>query len=253
MNIQPYIRTDIREELTTITFYHQLHNSLPSALLEELAGAIVQSGTNANCKLIVLQSAGEGTFCAGASFDELLTIQDETSGKAFFSGFAKVINAIREVPQLVIGRVQGKAIGGGVGLAAACDYCFATDRAAIKLSELSINIGPFVISPAVKRKMGLSAFTELSLNPTRFFEPNWAKRKGLFQQVSENASAMDEAITDFCRMLIDRNKDALFALKRDLWFGTGHWDTLLYEQASISGRLVLNDDAQKLLKEFKKS
>ncbi|SEN97575.1 methylglutaconyl-CoA hydratase [bacterium A37T11] len=242
-----YVKTWSKDGLTTITFYHPSHNALPSDILSSLAESLIKTGNDPACKLILLQSAGDSTFCAGANFDELLTIADEASGKVFFSGFAKVINAIRQVPQFVIGRVQGKAVGGGVGLAAACDYCFAVENAAVKLSELSIHLGPFVISPPLKRKIGLSAFTELSLNPTRFFEAQWAEKKGLFNQLFENYQLMDGAIGDFCQLLLEKNAGALFALKKDLWMGTEHWDTLLYEQAAISGRLVLTDECKTCL------
>ncbi len=248
-----FVKTDINADgLAVITFGHPTHNSLPSELLDQLSKQIHSAGNDPDTRLIVLQSAGEGTFCAGASFDELLAITDEEMGVKFFSGFADVINAIRISPKLVVCRAQGKAVGGGVGLIAACDYCFATENSAIKLSEVSINIGPFVIAPALERKIGVSAFTQLSLNPTHFFEARWALQRGLVQSVQPSIAEMDLAIQQFCEPLLTKNPEALTALKQTLWQGTTHWSELLYKQASISGRLALRPETRRLLLERKR-
>lgn len=240
------------EGLAVVTFGHPVHNSLPSALLEQLAEHIQSAAADPATRLILLQSAGDRTFCAGASFDELLALTDEAAGRAFFSGFARVINAIRQSPRLIICRVQGKAVGGGVGLMAACDYCFASEHAAVKLSEISLNIGPFVIAPALKRKMGLSAFTMLSLNPTTFFDAHWAQQQGLVHSVQPTSIEMDQAIEQFCKPLLSKSQEALTALKRTLWHGTDHWEVLLHDLAATSGRLALSDEAQQSLRQFKR-
>lgn len=247
-----FVKTEVSNNgLAVITFSHPAHNALPSNLLKQLSMQIQAFGEQDSAKLILLQSYGERTFCAGASFDELLTITDENTGTAFFSGFADLINAIRMSPKLVIGRVQGKAVGGGVGLIAACDYCFAAEKAAVRLSEVSINIGPFVIAPALERKIGVSAFTELALNPALFFDAQWAQQRGLFHVVKPTVLEMDEAILLFTEPLLNKSPEALTALKRTLWRGTDHWPVLLYEQAAISGHLVLSPETKKLLNEFK--
>jgi methylglutaconyl-CoA hydratase len=245
------LRTEVDKKIATVAFYHPSHNALPSSLLAQLAAVIRRLGKNPSIQVILLKSDGEGTFCAGANFDELLSIQDEFSGKAFFSGFAHVINAIRLARQPVVGRIQGKALGGAVGLAAACDYCFATKDASIKLSELSIGIGPFVIAPVVKRKIGLSALTELTLNPTIFKHADWALEKGLYQSVSEDIETMDRVAHEFCVELSNHSPSALSAIKETLWQGTEHWDTLLLAQAEISGRLVIDKRTKTILRKFK--
>lgn len=237
--------------LTTITFGHPAHNALPSRLLAQLAEKITQAGDDPATRLILLQSEGEGTFCAGANFDELLAITDEASGKQFFTGFANVINAMRTAPRLIVGRVLGKAVGGGVGLIAACDYVFAAEKAAVRLSEVSINIGPFVIAPAVERKVGISAFTELTLNPGVFFDVQWAKRHDLFHTVKADTEHVDQAIREFCERIITKNPEALSELKRTLWHGTKHWDELLDKQAAISGRLACSPETKALLNSLK--
>lgn len=245
------VTTEVNNKVAKVTFYHPAHNALPSSLLSQLAAVIRRLGKNANIHIIILQSEGSKTFCAGANFDELLSIQDEVSGMAFFSGFAHVINAIRLAKQPVVGRVQGKAIGGAVGLAAACDYCFANKNALIKLSELSIGIGPFVIAPAIVRKIGLNALTELSFNPEEFKSAEWCLEKGLFNSLSDTTEQMDNAIQRFCESLASYSSAALFEIKKTLWQGTDHWDTLLLSQAEISGRLVVNKRTKVILKKFK--
>ncbi|TSJ38779.1 enoyl-CoA hydratase/isomerase family protein [Mucilaginibacter corticis] len=236
--------------VATISFYHPAQNSLPAVLLDALAKKIDQAGQNSQTRVIILKSEGDRTFCAGASFDELLQIKDKEAGKTFFSGFARVINACRKSPKIIIARVQGKAVGGGVGLAAAVDYCLATGTASIKLSELAIGIGPFVISPAVTRKIGLAAFSQLTIRTTDFQTAQWAKEKGLYNEVYNTATEMDEALDALSQKLAAYHQDALTGLKQILWEGTANWDELLEERAALSGELVLSEFTQQALQDF---
>jgi methylglutaconyl-CoA hydratase len=242
---------EIKEQVAYITFEHPSHNSLPSLLLTKLQQTITQLGEQNDVLLIVLQSAGDRTFCAGASFDELSAIQDFHTGKKFFLGFANVINAIRKCPKIVIGRVQGRSIGGGVGLSAACDYCMATKFATIKLSELAVGIGPFVIGPAVQRKMRLSAFSQLAINATEWQTAEWAKERGLYQEVFDGIEQLDAYIAHFTGILKQSNPDALRLLKKVFWEGTDDWDALLDERAGMSGMLVLSDFTKNAIAAFK--
>ena len=237
-----------QEGVAKVIFSNLPTNSMPIKLLEELANTIETLGERSDLRVIILQSGGERTFCSGADFDQLVQIQDEKSGKIFFNGFAKIINAIRKCPKIIIGRVQGKAVGGGVGLAAATDYCMATKFSSIKLSELKIGIVPAVIEPAVERKIGLSAFSYMTLNPDEFFSADWAKERGLFMDVFESISAMDEAVENLANRLKTYNPEALSELKKILWKNTDHWDDLLAERAEISGRLVLSEFTKQKLK-----
>lgn len=244
---QPYVKTLKAKGVATITFFHPAHNSMPSSVLSDLENAIKNSGDDKDVKVVVLQSGGERTFCAGASFDELKNIEDEVTGKKFFMGFARVILAMRSCPKIIIGRVQGKAVGGGVGLAAATDYCYATKYASVKLSELTIGIGPFVIAPAVERKMGLNALSDLTLNATQFYAAEWAKEKGLFAETFETSILMDEAVQALAVKLASYNPEAVAAMKQALWEGTSHWSSLLEERAAMSGQLVLSNFTKETL------
>jgi len=236
--------------VATISFYHPAQNSLPSALLAELANKITQAGNDEPVRVIVIKSDGDRTFCAGASFDELLQIKDKEAGAEFFSGFARVINACRKSSKIIIARVQGKAVGGGVGLAAGADYCLATEAAAIKLSELAIGIGPFVISPAVTRKIGLAAFSQLTIRASDFQSAQWAMEKGLYNEVYADIPALDEAINGLTAKLASYHPNALQSLKQILWENTENWDELLHERAAISGELVLSEFTQHALHGF---
>ena len=237
-----------QEGVARVIFSNPPTNSMPIKLLEELASTIETLGERSDLQVIILQSGGERTFCSGADFDQLLQIEDEKSGKIFFNGFAKIINSIRKCPKIIVGRVQGKAVGGGVGLAAATDYCLATKFSSIKLSELNIGIIPAVIEPAVERKIGLSAFSQMALNSDDFFSADWAKEKGLFMEVFESMEAMDEAVENLANRLKTYNPEALSELKKILWKNTDHWDVLLTERAEISGRLVLSEFTKEKLK-----
>lgn len=236
--------------VATLTFSHPPTNAMPIVLLEDLANAIEKLAEDSKVQIIILQSGGERTFCSGADFNQLLAIDNLEDGKIFFSGFAKVINACRKSLKIIIGRVQGKAVGGGVGLAAATDYCFATQAASVKLSELHIGIIPAVIEPAVSRKIGLSSFSKMSLKPTEFYSAQWALEQGLFYEVFETIAEMDEAIERMAEQLATYNPEGLLELKKILWQNTNHWDTLLYERAEISGKLVLSEFTKQALRKI---
>jgi methylglutaconyl-CoA hydratase len=238
--------------VATIEFGHPLSNSLPGKILQKLAETITELGQNDEVKVIVLRSAGDKAFCAGASFDELISIKDFETGKTFFSGFAKVINACRKAPKFIIGRVHGKAVGGGVGVASSVDYCFATDSADVKLSELAVGIGPFVVGPAVERKIGLAAMSELAINATEWRNADWAKKKGLFTDVFESDEEMDKEIHKLAGRLAASNPEAMAMLKKVFWQGTDHWDELLAERAGMSGKLVLSEFTVNAINSFKK-
>lgn len=246
-----YVTSTVDQGVATIEFFHPQSNSLPGHLLNELADAISHAGRDEQVRVIVLRSAGDRAFCAGASFDELMAIETEEQGKRFFSGFAKVINAARMCPKFIIGRVQGKAVGGGVGMASAVDYCFATRHSAVKLSELAVGIGPFVVGPAVERKIGLSAMSELAINATEWRSAEWAESKGLYTQVFDSVEQMDDAIEALIGRLSKSNPDAMRMLKAVFWEGTEHWDTLLTERAAVSGQLVLSDFTRSAIQAFK--
>lgn len=244
--------TNIQNNIAVIEFFHPAGNSLPGELLTRLTASFNELSSNGEVHVIILKSDKETTFCAGASFDELSSISTVEEGEKFFLGFANVINAMRKCSKLIIGRVQGKAVGGGVGLAAVCDYCFATEQASIKLSEFTIGIGPFVIAPAVARKMGLAALGELTLDATNWQNAYWAKEKGLFAKVFETAEEMDKEVDNLALKLSQYNPEALKEMKKVLWEGTEHWDILLEERAKISGKLVLSESTKNALLKFKK-
>ena len=248
--MEAYVHQNIQNGISTIEFFHPAHNSLPGTILVELVKNINDAGSNSKVKVIILKSGGVRTFCAGASFEELMNINDAETGKVFFSGFANVINSMRKCPKFIIGRIQGKTVGGGVGIASATDYCMATKFASIKLSELNLGIGPFVVGPAVQRKLGLSGMSQIAIDANSFFSAERAKQKGLFAQVYESTEEMDKAIQSFAEILCGYNPDAMKEMKKVFWSGTEDWDALLKERAAISGRLVLSDFTKETLKKF---
>ena len=249
--MREYVKITTEKGIGTIEFFHPQSNSLPGHILTELSSTITKAGEDDNIKVIILKSAGERAFCAGASFDELVAIDTPENGKKFFSGFANVINAARKCPKFIIGRVQGKAVGGGVGMASATDYCFATKFASAKLSELAIGIGPFVVGPAVERKVGTSAFSAMSINATKWFDANWAREKGLYTEIYDSAEEMDIEVEKLATTLSLSNPEAMEGLKKIMWQGTDHWDELLMERATSSGKLVLSDFTKNAIAKFK--
>jgi methylglutaconyl-CoA hydratase len=251
MQQEAFVKSNTQDSICTIEFYHPQSNSLPGAILRQLAEAIKNAGEATDTNVIVLKSSGEKTFCAGASFDELIAIKTEAEGLHFFSGFALVINAIRTCNKIVIAAIQGKCVGGGVGLAAAADYAIATSAADVKLSELAVGIGPFVVGPAVERKIGTAAFTALAIDATRWRSATWAMERGLFAELHNNIDEMNEAVNRLANTLSKSSPDAMKELKTVCWKGTENWDQLLMERAAISGRLILSDFSIQAINAFK--
>lgn len=249
---EAYVHHTTVDGIATIEFYHPQKNSLPGDLLRELAATIRKVGADANTKVIVLRSGGEKVFCSGASFDELIAIENEAQGLRFFSGFAEVINAMRTVPQFIIARIHGKCVGGGVGVAAAADYAIAVQGADVKLSELAVGIGPFVVGPAVERKLGVSAFSQLAIDASMWRPAEWAKQKGLFAELHDTAEGMDDSINRLATTLAKSHPAAMQEMKQVFWKGTEDWDTLLLERAAISGRLILSEFSKNFIAAFKK-
>lgn len=243
--------TTLNNKIATLEFGHPASNSFPRDLLNRMTSELNSLSNNPDVSVIVIQSSGT-TFCAGASFDELLAISNETEGTEFFSGFANLINAMRNCKQLIVGRIHGKTVGGGVGIAAACDYALATHESTIKLSELAIGIGPFVIEPAVTRKIGKSAMTEITLAAHEWKTATWANQKGLYAKIFETQEELDQEITAFTSKLESYNPEALAEMKKILWEGTENWSTLLNKRAQISGKLILSDFSKNALAQFKK-
>lgn len=249
--INGYVSSETHKGITTIEFFHPQSNSLPRRILEDLANEIHTAGMDNDTKVIVLRSGGDKTFCAGASFNELSAIEDEKKGFDFFSGFANVINAMRRSSKLIIGRIQGRCVGGGVGLAAAVDYAIALEGADIKLSELAVGIGPFVVGPAVERKIGSSAFSQLAIDASKWRNADWARRKGLYAELHPNTEGMDESISQLADQLAHSSPEAMTELKRMFWKGTEDWDDLLCQRAEISGRLVLGSFTKEAIAKFR--
>ena len=244
--------TTIENKIATLEFGHPASNSFPSDLLNRLTNELNSLSNNSGVSVIILKSSGTSAFCAGASFDELLAVSNLDEATKFFSGFANVLNAMRTCSKIIIGRIHGKAVGGGVGIAAACDYALATTESSLKLSEIAIGIGPFVIEPAVTRKIGKSAMTEITLETSEWKSATWANRKGLYAKVFESTSELDIEISAFANKLASYNLEALIEMKKVFWEGTENWDTLLYERAEISGKLSLSNFSKKALNQFKK-
>lgn len=246
-----YIKNDIIEQIGIIEFYHPKSNSFQSTQLAELVRMIDSMGKNEQVRVIVLKSAGDRVFSAGASFDELLSINDFEKGKKFFMGFANAILAMRRCPKFIVGCITGKVVGGGVGLAAGCDYALASAGASVRLSELSIGIGPFVIEPSITRKIGITAFSEMTMNPAEWKSPDWIMEKGMYNFVYPNAETCEKASYEFARQLTAYSPEAMRDLKSVFWKGTEDWKDTMVKRAEMSGRLVLTDFTKQTLKKFK--
>ncbi|MFN3951414.1 MAG: enoyl-CoA hydratase/isomerase family protein [Thermaurantimonas sp.] len=249
--MEPYIKSTVLGNIAEIEFFHPAGNSLPSHMLAELTSSFEQIALRSDIYVIVLKSGGEKAFCGGASFDELIQIENIEQGRQFFSGFAKLINAMRKAPQIVIGRIHGKTVGGGIGLACACDYTIGSVQAQLKLSELAVGIGPFVVGPAIERKAGPSAFAEMALEPAIWKPAEWAYQKGIYQYLAKDVFELNKKTEALSFQLTEYNPDALRELKKIFWHSTEHWDTFLNQRAEISGQLVLGDFVKSFIQKFK--
>lgn len=246
-----YVKSETHHHITTIEFYHPQGNSLPGKILDELSKEIHFAGTHSETKVIVLKSYGEKAFCGGAFFDELLKIKTEAEGTKFFMGFANVINAMRKCPKFIIARVHGKCVGGGVGLVAASDYAVAVEGADVRLSELAVGFGPFIVGAAIERKIGVGAFSTLAIDAGGWRNSDWAKRKGLYSEIHSDIDNLNEAVRRISNNLSHSSPQAMAEMKKMFWKGTEDWDNLLKERAAISGKLVLSDFTTAAIEKFK--
>jgi len=245
-----FINLETKNKIAILTFFHPKSNSFPSHLLSQLTDHFNQLSENEDVNVILLKSEGEKTFCAGASFDELIEIDNFEDGKKFFLGFANLVNAMRKCKKIIVGRIQGKAVGGGVGLVAATDYAIASKNASLRLSELALGLGPFVVGPPIERKIGEEAFSNMSLD-CQWRSAEWGKQHGFYTEVYDTIKELDEHINKFVKTLSERSPEALAELKKVFWEGTEHWDKLLEERAESSGRLVLSDYTKNFINNFK--
>ncbi|NBC03853.1 MAG: enoyl-CoA hydratase/isomerase family protein [Bacteroidetes bacterium] len=246
-----YVDYSIEERIATIEFFHPKGNSLPGHILKDLTNTIKKAGLDKDVHAIIVRSGGDGAFCAGASFNELTSISNEDEGKEFFMGFANVINAMRTCPKMIITRVHGKTVGGGIGIIAASDFAIAQENASVRLSELSLGIGPFVVGPAVGRKLGTSAFSTLALDAKTWYDAQWALENGLYNKLVNSTKELDKAVEEISQNLASSNLNALTHFKDIIWQGTGHWNATLEQRAEISGRLVLSEFTKKTITNFK--
>jgi enoyl-CoA hydratase/carnithine racemase len=246
-----HVETDLRDAIASVSFAHPKSNSLPGALLQKLADEIGKLATNSGVKAIILSSEGSGAFCAGASFDEMKTVSDAQTGRQFFSGFAKVILAMIRAPQFIIVRVQGKVTGGGVGLVAAADYSVAVRDASLKLSELAVGLGPFVIGPVVERKLGRGPFQAMSIDAD-WRDADWAERHGLYSRVVDDVKEMDRQLGKLAQFLASANPEAIKQMKMAFWSETEDWPQLLERRAGISGALALSAHTRAAIEKFER-
>ena len=244
------ITTSLINGIATINFSHPKSNSLTSKMVKEFVDSINKFSGDKHAHVIVIRSEGEKAFCGGASFTEMLEIKDLKSGKEFFMGFARLINAMRKCPKFIVARVQGKAVGGGVGIAAAADYTLATNEASVRLSELMLGLGPFVVGPALERKIGKTAFITMSID-AEWHDAFWAKQTGLFTKVFANSRDLDEAVSALVKKIAGCNLEAISEMKKVFWESAENWDELLEQRAEISGHLVLSDFTKNYIKAFK--
>ena len=245
-----FVNLKVAKKIATLSFFHPQSNSMSTPLLKELTEKFVDLSDDESVSVIVLKSEGEKAFCAGASFDELMEIDNFEDGKKFFMNFANLINTIRKCKKIVIGRIHGKVVGGGVGLVSVCDYTLATDNASLRLSELALGLGPFVVGPPIERKIGKEAFVEMSLD-CEWRTAEWAKQHGFYHNIFSTVEELDENVNNFSVKLSERSLEALTSLKKVFWEGTDHWDKLLEERAENSGRLVLSEYTRKFIVNFK--
>jgi methylglutaconyl-CoA hydratase len=243
------VHVEVANAIATVRFSHPKGNSLPAALLAKLAAEIRRVSTSNEVHVIVLRSGETGPFCAGASFEELKNIRDAASGKEFFMGFARVILAMTRSPKVIIARVHGKTVGGGVGLVAASDYAMAVESASLRLSELAVGIGPFVVGPVIEKKIGVGGFSAMAID-AEWRSARWAEEYGLYSRVFDSNNALDSGLDSFARKLAKSNPEALTQLKKVCWQGTEHWEQLLEARAEMSGSLVLSQFTRSAIAAF---
>lgn len=205
---------DTRDGVLHVTLNRpDVHN----AFNDELIGEAIDLFSNIDPKAaraVVLQGTGKN-FCAGADLNWMSRMVSYTREENVrdSSLLAKMYALINECPLPVIGRIQGAAIGGGVGLVSVCDVAISTAKTQFGLSEVKLGILPAVISPYVIAKIGESHARALFLTGERF-DAERALRIGLVHRVVETAEDLDNAVYETITQLKTSGPEAVNACKK---------------------------------------
>jgi methylglutaconyl-CoA hydratase len=240
-----FINYNIKDSVLHLEFGHPLGNSLPSNLLSGLKNSITTASTDDSIKVILLKSSGN-SFCGGASFNELVKIDNLEDATEFFMGFANLMLAIKECPKPVVAKVHGKSVGGGLGIIAASDWAIGTEKSSIRLSEISIGIGPFTIGPVLVRKIGVGNFQRLSLSAD-WIDSNWGLNSGLFQEIC-NSDALETVTESRIEHFKKLDPISFAENKKLMWSFSDITEDSLRVKASNVSKLLLNQNTQSILK-----
>ena len=191
-------------------------NALNAAMVAELAGRLARLGDDPSARVIALQGAG-GDFCAGADLAELAESRDQgpEEGLAQAQRLGDLFVAIRRLPKPVVAVVEGRALGGGCGLASACDLALAHEDARFAYPEVRIGFVPALVTAVLRRKVGEAAAFELAVGG-RAIDATEARRIGLVNRVLQGA-AFDAAVDEYLAELADRPPTAVALAKRLLY------------------------------------
>lgn len=240
----------VKDKIGIITFGHPKGNSLPGKLLKKIADKLNAFSADEDVDAIFIQSEGEKAFCAGASFEELLKVKTFEDGKRFFSGFADVIIAQLNSPKIIVTRVHGKVVGGGVGIVAASDYVLANKQAGLRLSELELGIGPFVIGPALERKIGKAHYATLAFG-TKWMNAQWGQDCGLYNELFPNINELDIGVKNYIKKLRGFNPKAVSELKKTLIDKS--FEKTIREQVALTAKFCCEEFTQEKIQALVKN
>ena len=205
---------DRNNAIATVTLNRpQVHNAFDETLIADVTACFARLSEDAEVRAIVLRGAGE-SFCAGADLHWMgrMAGYSQEENRADADALQRMFDVIATCPKPTIARVQGGAIGGGVGLVAVCDVVIAAPEAKFALSEVRLGLVPAVIAPYVLQKIGMGAARALFVTGERF-NAEEALRIGLVQQVVA-AIELDAAIQKKLEWILHAGPNAIAAAKR---------------------------------------
>jgi enoyl-CoA hydratase/carnithine racemase len=219
-------------------------NALSRQVLEELSEGIRTAQADVSARVIVLTGAGDKVFSAGGDLGGMGGEEGFFSAHDARSSYGRLVRQLEECGRPSIARVNGHALGGGLGLALACDLAVATDTAQLGTPEIDLGLFPMMVMALLHRHLGRKRALELIMTGERIGAPE-ALALGLLNRVVP-AAQLDSAVDSLASKIAGKSQAALrlgrraFFASEDMPFGP----SLDYLAAQLSVNACLEDAAE---------
>lgn len=212
-----------------------VHNAMSAELIQEMQHICATIESDNRVRVVVLSGAGE-TFCAGGDLKWMESNITKTRAQRVeeTGELANMLAALNGLSKPLIGRIQGPAYGGGVGMISVCDISIGVDTAAFGLTEVKLGLTPATISPYVVKRIGVTHARRNFFN-SRIFKADEAKNINLLTDVV-SANELDKAIEKEVNMILKCAPGAIASTKKLIDYVDTHTaaDNRIYTAANLA-------------------